>query len=306
MSTGTATTTHATRTLHWAQVDVFAEHALEGNMLAIFTDARGLTTAEMQALARETNLSETTFILPADDATEREEGVRVRIFTVAEELPFAGHPTLGTASWLWANHPTLRGASEIKLKLDVGTVPITFRAPGAGEHGVFGEMRQRDPIFGAVPDPAALAAACGLSPHDLHPTLQPQVISTGLPFCVVPVLSVETMQRMRYSPELSTFLDAHGAKFAYAITAADGGWRARLPFYGGDDPATGSAAGCAISYLVQHGAVASGEGIMMQQGIEVHRPSRLHLRASLLHNAVTGVFVGGRTIPVASGVFILL
>jgi trans-2,3-dihydro-3-hydroxyanthranilate isomerase len=301
MSTGTP----ATRTLNWAQVDVFAERALEGNMLAIFTDARGLSDAEMQALARETNLSETTFILPKDDITERQEGVRVRIFTVAEELPFAGHPTLGTASWLWANHPALRGEATIKLKLNVGTVPVTFRTPDVGEYGVFGEMRQRDPVFGDSPDAAALTAACGLTQEDLHATLRPQVVSTGLPFCIVPVASVEALQRMRYSPELSGFLDAHRAKFAYAITPVEGGWRARMPFYGGDDPATGSAAGCAISYLVRHGGVAPGEGILMQQGIEVHRPSRLHLRASLFQDAVTDVFVGGRTIPVAAGTFML-
>jgi trans-2,3-dihydro-3-hydroxyanthranilate isomerase len=301
MSTGTA----AIRTLNWVQVDVFAERALEGNMLGIFTDARGLSDAEMQALARETNLSETTFILPADEATEREEGVRVRIFTVAEELPFAGHPTLGTASWLWANHPALRGETTIKLKLNVGTVPVRFTAPAEGEYGVFGEMRQRDPVFGDALDAAALAAVCGLSQNDLHTTLRPQVVSTGLPFCVVPVASVEALQHMRYSPELSAFLDAHHAKFAYAITPVENGWRARMPFYGGDDPATGSAAGCSISYLVRHGAVAPGEAVVMQQGAEAHRPSRLHLRASLRDDHVTDVFVGGRTIPVATGAFML-
>src|SRR6202051_416029 len=91
----------------FAQVDVFAENPLEGNALAIFTDARGLSTAEMQALARETNLSETTFILPRPPAIERERGVQVRIFLTTEEVPFAGHPPLGTASWLYWNHPTL-------------------------------------------------------------------------------------------------------------------------------------------------------------------------------------------------------
>src|ERR1700692_26079 len=101
----------------FAQVDVFAERPLEGNQLAIFTDARGLSTEEMQALARETNLSETTFILPREPEVEREHGVQVRIFTVQEELLFAGHPTLGTASWLYWNHPTLRGAEQITLEL---------------------------------------------------------------------------------------------------------------------------------------------------------------------------------------------
>src|ERR1700742_2228068 len=101
------------RELGWAQVDVFAERMLEGNMLAVFTDGRGLSTEEMQALARVTNLSETTFVIPRDETTERECGVQVRIFTTQEELGFAGHPTLGTASWLWWNHAAFRGAEEI-------------------------------------------------------------------------------------------------------------------------------------------------------------------------------------------------
>src|SRR5580693_10403853 len=101
----------------FAQVDVFAENPLEGNALAVFTDARGLSTDEMQALARETNLSETTFILPRAPVVERERGVKVRIFLTTEEIPFAGHPTLGTASWLYWNHAVLRGAEEIVLDL---------------------------------------------------------------------------------------------------------------------------------------------------------------------------------------------
>ncbi len=323
------------RELPWAQVDVFAERRLEGNPLAIFTDARGLTTEQMQALARETNLSETTFILPEDEATEREHGVRVRIFTVQEELPFAGHPTLGTASWLWANHPTLRGADEIKLKLNVGTVPVRFTQPAAGEHGaynrIWGEMRQRDPEFGALPDPAAIAHACGLSADDLHPTLLPQTVSTGLAMCIVPLRSLEALCHLRVNSAMDTLLADAGAKFAYVIAPTGDAltWRARLQFYNGEDPATGSAAGCAISYLVRHGAVPSGAQAMLLQGEEILRPSRLYIRACLLQHdefraqdeanrvnsearflpvdehAVTDVFVAGRTIPVASGSFTL-
>src|SRR5436190_17538675 len=102
--------------------DVFTQKALEGNQLAVFTDGRGLSSEEMQALARETNLSETTFILPGEAAAEKERGVRVRIFTVQEELPFAGHPTLGTAYVLHRQ----TGASEVRLELNVGTVPVRF------------------------------------------------------------------------------------------------------------------------------------------------------------------------------------
>src|SRR5690349_4312974 len=114
--------TAAARKLAFTQFDVFTSKPLEGNQLAVLHDATGLNDAEMQAVAREMNLSETTFIFPRDPAAERERGVRVRIFTVQEELPFAGHPTLGTASYLRGNS----GASEIKLDLNVGTIPVKF------------------------------------------------------------------------------------------------------------------------------------------------------------------------------------
>jgi trans-2,3-dihydro-3-hydroxyanthranilate isomerase len=294
----------AGRTLDWAQVDVFAERAYEGNMLAIFTDGRGLSDEQMQGLARETNLSETTFILPATAAEEQEHGVRVRIFTVEEELPFAGHPTLGTASWLWANHPALRGREEVRLRLNVGTISVRFCAPAAGEVGVYGEMRQRDPEFGAMPDRDAIADACGLAGEDLHKTLQPQVVSTGLPFCIVPLTTLDALQRLRIDAvRMAAALAGTAAKFVYAVTPQQDAWRARMPFHGADDPATGSAAGCAISYLVRHGAVPSEAAVTIYQGAEVHRPSRIDVRASLRDRTVTDVFVAGRTIPVASGTF---
>src|ERR1700676_5505987 len=148
---------NADKAYDFAQVDVFAENPLEGNALAIFTDARGLTTAEMQALARETNLCETTFILPRAAEIERERGVHVRIFTVREELEFAGHPTLGTASWLYLNHPILRGAEVVRLDLRVGPIPVRFGPQVPKKRGVFGTMEQREPVFGSIHDPEAVA-----------------------------------------------------------------------------------------------------------------------------------------------------
>ncbi len=301
-----STWTHGSRTYDWAQVDVFAERALQGNMLAIFPDAGGLSDAEMQALARETNLSETTFILPGDPAEEQKCGAEVRIFTVDEELPFAGHPTLGTASWLWANHPTWKGADEVRLRLRSGTVPVRFRRPAAGEPGVYGEMRQHDPSFGSEADPAAIAAACSLQPADLHHDLRPQVVSTGLPFLVVPLASLDALARLRVRHEIAApLLQELGVRFLYAVVQAGAVWRARMPFHGTDDPATGSAAGCAVSYLVRHGAVPPAAMLVIEQGVEVHRRSLLHVRASIHDKAVTDVFVGGRTIPVAAGRFTL-
>jgi trans-2,3-dihydro-3-hydroxyanthranilate isomerase len=298
------------RTYDFAQMDVFAERALEGNALAIFTDARGLSAYEMQAIARETNLSETTFILPRAPEVEHERGVHVRIFLTTEEVPFAGHPTLGTASWLYLNHPILRGAQQITLDLGIGPISVRFQPPQHGDSGVFGTMLQNDPIFGEAisksEDRAALAAALNLTIDDLAPDLPAQVISTGMSFCIVPLRSLEVSSRLRIvSQDARRYLDRIGAKFFHCITPANANsgadWHARMQFDRGEDPATGSASGCTIAYLLRHGLASSEQSIVIEQGIEMLRPSRIHVSAALENNIVTKVFVGGRTIPVASG-----
>src|SRR5882724_9655947 len=148
------------RRFSMVQVDVFTQHRLQGNALAVFTDATGLSDSEMQAIAKETNLSETTFVFPRDPQTEHTRGIRVRIYTVAEELPFAGHPTLGTAF-------VLRGASkapQIMLDLNVGSIPVVFEdSPGTAP---FGEMRQRDPEFAARHDAETIARVTGIALAD--------------------------------------------------------------------------------------------------------------------------------------------
>lgn len=304
----------ASQILDYAQVDVFAEQPLEGNALAIFTDARGLSSGHMQALARETNLSETTFILPRSAAIERERGVQVRIFLTTEEVPFAGHPTLGTASWLYWNHPVLHGAEQITLDLGIGPIIIRFKPPQLGEQGIFGTMQQNDPTFGQLissrEERANLAAALDLNPEDLDLNLPAQVVSTGMAFCIVPLRSMEVAARLRLSPlHTRPYLDRIGAKFFHCITRADASsgadWHARMQFDTGEDPATGSASGCTIAYLVRHGAVVSGRTIAIEQGVEMLRPSRIHASASIENNIVKKVFVGGRTIPVAKGRFFL-
>lgn len=295
----------------FAQLDVFAERPLEGNALAVFTDARGLSSEQMQSLARETNLSETTFILPRDPAIEREQGVQVRIFTTQEELLFAGHPTLGTASWLYWNHPILKGTEQITLDLRVGRIPVRFTPPQPGEQGVYGTMQQKDPTFGSVhEDRAAVASALGLSLDDLDPNLPIQTVSTGMAFCIVPLRSLEVAARLSISPQTAQkYLSSSDAKFFHCITPAashsGADWHARMQFYNGEDPATGSASGCAISYLVRHGLAASRQPIVIEQGIEMRRPSRIYVQAALEDATVSEVFVGGRTIPVASGRFFL-
>jgi trans-2,3-dihydro-3-hydroxyanthranilate isomerase len=289
----------------FAQVDVFAEAPLAGNALAIFCDARGLSDEEMQAIARETNLSETTFIFPRPVEMERERGIEVRIFTVREELRFAGHPTLGTASWLYLNHPEFAGTETITLDLRVGPIPVSFSREQTGL-GVFGTMRQNDPVFGELHDRTEVARAIGLSIDDLDPDLPIQTVSTGMPFCIVPLRSVEAAARLAIpQPLAQAYLAGTDAKFFHCITRADAAsgadWHARMQFYNGEDPATGSASGCAIAYLVRHGLATSREQIVIEQGVEMLRPSRIYVSASLDDDRVANVSVGGRTIPIATG-----
>ncbi len=300
------------RTLDYSILDVFAEQPLAGNPLAVFHDARTLTAAEMQALARETNLAETTFILPADPAQEQQHGVRVRIFTTEEELPFAGHPTLGTATWLHLHHPVLRGAERITLQLNVGAVPVSFLAAESQPGSIVATMRQNDPVFGASHARSVIAPLLGLAEADLSPTHAPQTVSTGLPFCIVPLRSVEAAGRLQVAQrEAQSWLANSGAKFFYCVAPTANAephtaqWHARMQFYNGEDPATGSAAGCCVSWLVQHGLVAPDAEVHIEQGIEMRRPSRIVARASSTAGKVHDVRVSGRTIPVATGRFFL-
>jgi trans-2,3-dihydro-3-hydroxyanthranilate isomerase len=299
----------SSRILNYAVVDVFAERPLEGNALAVFTDARGLSTEQMQTIARETNLCETTFILPRDPAIESERGIHVRIFTVREELEFAGHPTLGTASWLYLNHPVFAGAKQITLDLRVGPIPVTFSAEQTGP-GVFGTMRQNDPTFGEIHDPSTIAAVLGLSVADLDPNLPVQTVSTGMAFCIVPLRSLEVAARLAIpQPSAQGYLARSDAKFFHCITRASAhsgaDWHARMQFYNGEDPATGSASGCTIAYLVRHSLALSGQPIVIEQGVEMLRPSRIHVQAEQDGANIRDVQVGGRTIPIASGQFFL-
>src|SRR5512147_1222258 len=165
--------------LSFVNVDVFTSHALKGNQLAVFTDGSALNAEQMQAIARETNLSETTFVIPRSFEETKEKGHRVRIFTVNEELPFAGHPTLGTA-WVLRG---IGGADEIVLDLNVGKVPVKFTV----ENGQpFGEMRQRDPEFGQIHSREDLARALGLHVDDIADDVPIHSVSTGMMFVVVP------------------------------------------------------------------------------------------------------------------------
>jgi trans-2,3-dihydro-3-hydroxyanthranilate isomerase len=307
--------------LDYYVLDVFSTTKLAGNPLAVVLNPGALTGETMQAIAREMNLSETTFVERRDAVIERSEGVRVRIFTTEEELPFAGHPTLGTASLLRAIAPECVAGGAITLALNVGAVPVRFEAqqPGAPAWPVKGEMTQRDPEFGAILDAVEVAALTGLAVEDFDPALPIQIVSTGTAFAIVPLRSATSLARLNVrQSEASAFLRARGARWFYVLgqealgPAAKTAWRARMQFNGGEDPATGSAAGCAISHLVRHGAVASDETVHLRQGVEMGRPSDLFLSArresttgkSVLGPSkakVTDVRVGGSTILVAKG-----
>ena len=286
--------------LSLVQVDVFSAKPLEGNALAVILDGRGLTDLEMQALAKETNLSETTFIVPRDPALERERGIRVRIFTVAEELPFAGHPTLGTAFVLRG----LTGAREIKLDLNVGTVPVRFENHNQGPS--FGEMTQVDPKFLAQHDRGAVAQVLGLSADDFDSELPIETISTGVPFTVAPIRYLGRLRELHIDPTAAAeYLARTGGKFFYFVSreTADSAARlhARMIFYNGEDPATGSAAGCAAAWMVAHGVAHPDERVLIEQGLEMKRPSKIFVRASKADNRVVNVRVGGSACEVMRG-----
>jgi trans-2,3-dihydro-3-hydroxyanthranilate isomerase len=307
--------------LEYSILDVFAERPLEGNPLAVIHDARGLSDEAMQAIARETNLSETTFVLPSDDPEkDRMEGVRVRIFTTHEELPFAGHPTLGTACWLHLNYPPLQGASELKLRLNIGPIDVAIQAGGNQDEGVFATMRQNDAIFGDRYDAREVAAVLGLAENDLLEGAIPQTVSTGNPFCIV-ALKPEALKRLAIPHrEANAWLALRKTRWFYCIAPCGPSsnhasstkypaWTTRMQFNFVEDPATGSAAGCAIAWMIRHGWAASGQEVILHQGLEIGRPSRLIVRAighhDHHHNHVNSITISGRTIPVADGAFFL-
>src|SRR5215831_4049858 len=300
------------RTYEFTQVDVFTQTPLAGNPLAIFPDARGLNDAEMQALAREMNLSETTFIFPRDTGIEAREGKKVRIFTVETELPFAGHPTLGTALYLYASESNQKKPAEIMLDLKAGKIPVRFTANSedAGcdrvDGQVFGEMRQRDPEFGTPLLRDNVARVIGIAVDEIPSEWPIQPVSTGLTFTIVPFRSRQTLSDLKFAYiQAAEFLKKTGANFFYFLCPQPHQGRlearARMFFCGGEDPATGSAAGCAASWMVQHGVANSDEQVVIRQGVECRRPSEMHVRARREGERVSNVRVGGYAVEISRG-----
>ena len=304
------------RTYDIIQLDVFTQTPLAGNPLAVFPDAHGLSDTEMQALAREMNLSETTFILPRDAAIEGREGKKVRIFTVETELPFAGHPTLGTSLYLYASESNQKKPAEIVLDLKAGKVPVRFTPNSENaeqervDAQVFGEMRQRDPEFGKPLSREDVARVIGIAVDEISSEWPIQPVSTGLTFTIVPFRDRQKLSDLKFNYiQAADFLKNSGANFFYFLCPErrEGGLeaRARMFFYGGEDPATGSAAGCAASWMVKHGVAKNDEQVVIRQGAECRRPSEMHVCATREGGRVTNVRVGGYAVEILRGTVML-
>ena len=299
--------------LSMVQVDVFTDRALTGNSLAVFLDGRGLTTEQMQDIAREMNLSETTFILPDEASAQsaapaENQGSRVRIFTVQEELPFAGHPTLGTAYVLRGQAGARARADEIRLHLKVGTVPVRFTERPSLP--VFAEMTQKNPEFGTIHKVDDIVRLTNLTAADFDDSLPIQTVSTGMPFTITPLRTLKAIKNLRLDLDRAAEYQAKkSGKFFYFVCRETVDPKARLHarmiFYNGDDPATGSAAGCCAAWMVAHGVAQSDEQILIEQGLEMHRPSSIFVRATkennLRDNHVVNVRVGGNCVEVMRG-----
>jgi len=288
-----------TRRFPFIHVDVFTSTPLEGNQLAVFTDGRGLSDSEMQAIAREMNLSESTFILPEEGTDKLKDGIRVRIFTTDEELPFAGHPTLGTAMVLRGNS----GAQEVVLNLKVGKIPVRF----SERQGLsFAMMTQRNPEFGQTHSREAVARAAGLNRNDIAEDVPIQSVSTGNAFAMVPLKSLKALQSLAPTwSNMKEYLEKSDAKFFYFVSGEavnpQAKLQSRMIFYNGEDPATGSAAGPCIAWAVKYGVVPAGEEVLMEQGVEMKRRSRIYVAADVRDDNIVNVRVGGNVVEVIRG-----
>ena len=295
--------------LSFLQYDVFTDQALAGNQLAVFLDARALSTERMQAIAREMNFSESTFILPPEAAGT---DVRMRIFAPTNELPMAGHPTIGSTFAL-AHTGTIRaGQSRFVFGLGVGPVPVDLEWDGDRLRFVW--MTQLKPEFGpAIEAREAGAAAIGLEIGDLAPDLPIQQVSTGLPFLFVPVRSRHAVDRassdVSAHRRLMSSIGVDLGIFLFAVLPAGSPETAYsrmfAPTFGMvEDPATGSASGALGCYLVRHKLVTGGDarrGMVSLQGMAMGRPSRIHIAIDSRGDEIVSVKVGGTAVLVARG-----
>jgi trans-2,3-dihydro-3-hydroxyanthranilate isomerase len=318
--------------LTFYMVDVFAEAKYAGNQLAVFVDAGHLSGEQMQQIAKEINFSETTFVLSAAIASPEfnQGGYPVRIFTPTRELPFAGHPTLGTAFVL--QQTVIQQAVErVILNLQVGQIPVTIAYHNGAPDLLW--MRQNPPTFGAVVAGDRVAPVLNLDLEDFDQRFPIQEVSTGMPFLVVPLKTLAALQRIQVNEAaLRSLVNSFSAKdifvFCPETRSPQNQFSARMfaPCSGiAEDPATGSANGCFAGYLVQHNylgadlgtdlgtAIAGSASVEMsvemsvevsvEQGYEMGRPSRLLLKAKREGESIE-VLVGGSVILIARGEFL--
>ncbi len=266
----------------YALLDVFTDRKFGGNQLGVFRDGARVPESSLQPIAKELNLPETVFVVPAEKGGDH----RLRIFTPARELPFAGHPTVGAGFFL-------SGGADATLRIEekVGTLEVTVR-------GGFTEMEQPIPKFRAGPDRTELAALLSLGPNDFEPDLPIEVGSSGNEFIFVPVRGIDAVRRA--SPR--GLADA-AFIFTRETVAPDSTVHGRM--YAGwqgvaEDPATGSACGPLGAYLVRHG-LSDGKRIVVEQGFEMGRPSLLYVRVDGAKGRIDGVHVGGRAVVTGGG-----
>ena len=297
--------------LAYLHYDVFTSEPLVGNQLAVFTDGRALDTIRMQAIAREMNFSESTFILPAEHP---DTDSRMRIFTPREEMPMAGHPTIGSTFALAETGLIASGRSRFVFGLNVGPTPVDLEWADGRLRFVW--MTQGTPTFGPeVTARGAVASALGLREADLADGLPVQHVSCGTPFLLVPLRARATVDRaISDAAALRRLRAEHGVErpiFLFAIDqrvqdgpACTAYSRMFAPSFGIiEDPATGSASGPLGCYLVQHRMVAgdAAQRIVSLQGIAMGRASRIHIAIDGAPDAITRVRVGGEAILVGRG-----
>ncbi len=279
-------------------VDVFAEEKFAGNQLAVFRGGTNLPADQMQAIAREMHFSETTFILSEE---QRADGYDVRIFTPAAEVPFAGHPTLGTAHIL-RNEIIGDCPAEVVLNLKVGPITVTFSEN-------ISWMKQVAPEFGRQLDINAVAAVLGLSRAEVDERFPVEEVSTGLPHIIVPLKRLDSLKRIQVA--LDKYYNLINNTWAKPIIVFcpeshagmnDISVRMFADYYGvPEDPATGSGNGCLAAYLVKNRYWGKKEiDIRSEQGYEIQRPSLLYLRAAQKDDGIE-VLIGGKSITVAQG-----
>jgi trans-2,3-dihydro-3-hydroxyanthranilate isomerase len=287
-------------------VDVFAEEKYAGNQLAVFRSGNTLGDNEMQHIAREMNFSETTFIL---SETQRDGGFDVRIFTPNEEVPFAGHPTLGTAHIVRTEILSRKNVGEIKLNLKAGQISVSFN--DSKEQGTICWMRQIEPVFGETINAKIIAPILNLNQSDIDERFLIEEVSTGLPHIIVPLSSLDSLKRAKVNTDkYFEFIKNRWAKPVLIFCdephnpSNDISVRMFADCFGiPEDPATGSGNGCLAGYLVRHRYWGKDEiDIRSEQGYEIGRRSLLFLRAKEKNGKIS-ISVGGKAITVAKGEF---